>query len=96
MKEYDLVMIRLPNDPSYEGRQRHYNTWLRGLFVDTDNTFIGEVERIDKYEFTLYEVGQKDRFLIDKIQDTYKKGQQWCYSDNITICECPGLCRNKM
>lgn len=95
IKEKDLIMIRLNNDPNYEGKQRHYNTWFRVMFVDTDGTFIGRVEKVDRHEFELYKIGQDVRLDIDKVQRTYQEGQQWCYGDDITICECSGLCRNK-
>ena len=93
-KEQDLILIRLNNNPNYEGRQRHYNTWFRVMFIDNDKTFIGRVEKVDK-EFELHKIGDDVRFDIDKVQDKYKEGQQWCYGDNITTCECSGLCRNK-
>ena len=95
IKEQDLVMLRLPNDPSYEGRQRHYNTWFRIMFIDTDGSFIGKCELVAWDEFTLYEKGEDVRLLIEKIEHIYKEGEQICYGDNVTICECTGLCRNK-
>jgi hypothetical protein len=95
LKEQDLIMIRLNNDPDKEGRQRHYNTWFRVMFIDTDGTFIGRVEKIDQHEFELYKIGEYVRLDIDKVQIKYEAGQQWCYSDDITICECNSFCRNK-
>ncbi len=95
LKEQSLVMLRLPNDLAYEGRQRHYNTWFRVMFIDNDETFIGKCEKIDTFEFTLYPVGKDVRLNIDKIQHIYKEGEQWCYGDNISICDCTGLCRDK-
>ena len=94
IKEQDLILIRLNNNPNYEGRQRHYNIWFRVMFVDNDETFIGRVEKVDK-EFELHKIGDDVKFDIDRVQDKYKEGQQWCYGDNITTCECSGLCRNK-
>lgn len=93
--ENDLVMIRLCNEPNSGERQRHYNTWFRVMFIDIDKTFIGRVERIDRFEFELYNVGEDIKLDIEKVQDIYVPGQQWCYSDNITTCDCIGLCRNK-
>ena len=75
IKEQDLVMIRLNNEPNYEVRQRHYNTWFRVMFVDTDGTFIGRVEKVDRNEFKLYKTGEDVRLDTDKIQDKYKS----CY-----------------
>ncbi len=95
IKDQDLVMIRLPNDLSYDGRQRHYNTWFRVLFIDIDGTFIGRCERKDYFEFTLYKIGEDVRFDISQVQRIYDQGEQFCYGDNITICKCTGLCRDK-
>ncbi len=94
IKEQDLILIRLNNNPNYEGRQRYYNTWFRVMFIDNDDTFIGRVEKVDK-EFEFHKIGDDVKFNIDKVQDKYKEGQQWCYGDNITTCKCSGLCRNK-
>ena len=94
-KEQDLVMLRLPNDLEYQGRQRHYNTWFRVMFVDNDGTFIGKMER---YEWGGFELYNKDEFVklqADKVLRIYKDGEQFCYGDRVTICECSGLCRNK-
>lgn len=95
IKDNDLVMLRLPNDLEYKGRKRHYNTWFRVMFIDTDETFIGKCEKTDRFEFTLYKVGEHIRLDIDKVLHVYKDGEQFCYGDNITICYCKGLCRNK-
>ncbi|MCD8440964.1 hypothetical protein [Tenacibaculum finnmarkense] len=87
-------MIRLNNEPENKSRQRHYNTWFRVMFIDLDGTFIGRVEKVDR-EFELYKVGEDIRLETDKVQRKYIQGEQWCYGDNITICECRSLCRNK-
>ncbi len=91
----DLVMLRLPNILEQESRQRHYNTWFRVMFIDNNGTFIGRCEILEKYEFTLYKEGQDICLNTDKVQHIYKEGEQFCYGDNVTICECTGLCRNK-
>lgn len=95
MKIDDLVMLRLPNDLNEKGRKDHFNTWFRVVFVDNDDTFIGEVQKVDRFEFLLYKIGEHVKLSTDKILHTYKNGEQFCYGDNITICECSGLCRNK-
>ena len=95
IKDKDLVMIRMNNDPNYEGKQRHYNTWFRVMFIDLDETFIGRVEKVDRQEFKRFKISEDVRLDINKVQRKHKQGQQWCYSDGITICECSGLCRNK-
>jgi len=94
-KENDLVMLRLPNNPELEGRQRHYNTWFRVMFIDNDETFVGRCELIDWSEFTWCEKGEDIVLRIDKVQHVFQQGEEFCYGDNITICQCTGLCRNK-
>jgi len=93
VKENDLVLLRLPNDLQYQGRQRNYSTWFRVLFINNDGTFQGQCERIDD-DFITYQSGQIVTLLIDKILRTYNN-EQFCYADNVTICDCDGLCRNK-
>ena len=88
-------MLRLPNDLNYQGRQRHYDTWFRVMFVDTDGTFIGKCERVDFPEFALYKKEETHRLQIDKVQHVYKEGEQFCYGDKVSICDCKGLCQNK-
>jgi len=89
MKEDNLVMLRLETDYGYS------NTWWRVKFIDDDGTFIGELERCHWLEFTEYKKGEHVRFDIDEIKRVYKENEQFCYGDNITICECKGLCREK-
>lgn len=92
--ENDLVMLRLNNGLSTQ-RQPHYNTWIRVLFIDTDNTFIGTIELIDR-DFIVHKKGDTVKYPLDKVVTIYDKndGKQWCYKDGITRCECSGLCRN--
>lgn len=93
-KVSDLVMLRLPFDPNSNERQRYYNTWFRVLFIDNNGTFQGQCERVD---FDLERISKGDILTLEskKIQQIYKDGEQFCYGDNVTICECTGLCRNK-
>lgn len=88
-KEGALVMLRLPTKYGYS------NTWWEVKFIDNDKTFIGRLFRFDKTEFDTYKEGEDVSFNIDQVQRVYKKGEHFCYSDNVTICECAGLCRNK-
>lgn len=94
VKANDLVMIRLSNNLSGKYRQRHYNTWFRVVFVDLDRTFIGRLEKAE-IEFVLHKIGEDVRLEMDKVARIYEQGQQWCYSDGVTICKCEGICRNK-
>lgn len=89
MKEKDLVMIRV------ETRFGYSNTWWRVMFIDNDGTFIGKLERHHWKEYEDHKKGDDVRLEISKVQRTYKEGEQFCYGDNITICECTALCRNK-
>lgn len=84
-----LVMLRLPTDYGYS------NTWWLVLFCDIDNTFIGKLEKHHWYEYTEHKKGDVVKWDIDKIQHIWEESEEFCYSDNITICECKGLCRNK-
>lgn len=90
-KESDLVLVRLPASIN----SRYTNTWWRVLFIDNDNTFIGELERCHWYEFNAHEKGEHVRLGCDKVQHVYMTGEQFCYSDNISICSCVGLCQDK-
>lgn len=85
----DLVMLRLETDYGYS------DTWWRVLFIDNDNTFIGELERCHWYEYKEHKKGEHNRWNLDSIKHIYKENEQFCYGDNITICECEGLCRDK-
>lgn len=95
IKEQDLVMLRLKNFPHQEGRQRHHNTWFRVMFIDNNGTFIGKVEKIERGEFTLYSIGEDILLSVEKVQHVYQDGEEFCYGDGVTICDCIGLCRNK-
>jgi hypothetical protein len=89
MKEGRLVMIRLQTPYGYS------NTWWRVKFIDNDGTFIGELERCHWFEFTQHKKGEHIRLNTDMVRHIYKDDEQFCYSDNITICGCEGLCREK-
>jgi hypothetical protein len=86
--EGDLVMLRLETKYGYS------NTWWRVMFVDNDNTFIGRLERSHWIEYDSHQKGSDVRWSLCDIKRIYK-GEQFCYGDNITICECRALCRNK-
>ena len=90
-KEQDLVLVHLPTP--YGNRKT--NTWWRVLFIDNDGTFVGELERCHWYEYKAHEKGEHDRLACDSVQHIYKEGEQFCYSDKISICSCEGLCRDK-
>ena len=89
IKEQDLVMLRL------ETRFGYSNTWWRVMFVNNDETFIGKLERHHWHEYEEHKKGEDVRLDINKVQHIYKEGEQFCYGDNITICNCTGLCRDK-
>lgn len=87
-KEQDLVCARLEVPTGYS------NHWLRVLFVDNDETFIGEVERCE-WRYAAYQKGEHVRLNVEQVSSIWKEGEEFCYSDDVTICSCPGLCRNK-
>ena len=87
--EGELVMLRLETHYGYS------DTWWRVMFVDNDGTFIGKLERKHWHEYKAHEIGDTERWYTEDIKHTYKEGEQFCYGDRITICECSGLCRNK-
>ena len=87
-------MVKLPNDLTTKGSQIRYNVWLKIMFVDNDGTFIGKVDKIDS-NFTLYNKGEHIKLDTDMIKLVFKEGQQFCYGDNVTICGCKGLCKDK-
>lgn len=89
MKVGDLVMTRDQTSSGYT------NLWWRVMFIDNDGTFVGELERFDRMVDIDYEKGEHVTIECDDITQTYEEGMQFCYGDNITICDCPALCRNK-
>lgn len=98
-KENDLVLLRVPNEPEYSGRQRHYSIWVRVLFKD-DKTSNGKIERCPSFACGGYYANKKGdmvQFENTKVLEVFNDsdGKQWCYSDDVTRCDCPGLCRNK-
>ena len=46
-------------------------------------------------EFELYKKNEVVKLNKNQIQHIYVEGEQFCYGDNLTICSCPALCRNK-
>lgn len=89
LTEGQLVMLRLDTRFGYS------NTWWRVMFVDTDGTFIGKLERHHWHEYEAHKKGDIERFECEMVQHIYAEGEQFCYGDNITICQCSGLCRDK-
>jgi hypothetical protein len=87
-KEKDLVLVRL------DGSDQKYNCWFRVIFIDNDNTFIGILERKD-WHFNVYEKDEHVRLYCYLVLDVYKEGDNFCYSDNVSRCNCIGLCKDK-
>ena len=87
--ENDLVMVRI------EGFGGYTNTWWRVRFIDNDGTFIGELERRDRIMCEDYEIGEHVELETEDVQAVYQEGDQFCYGDQVTICDCKALCRNK-
>ena len=89
IQEKQLVMVRLNED------NNSFRAWLRVEFIDLDNTFLGKIELVDKD--CSYKIGEVIKLHTEDVIEIFSPndGKDWCYSDNITRCDCPGLCRNK-
>jgi len=89
IQEKELVMVRL-ND-----NNNSFRAWLRVEFIDLDDTFLGKIELVDKD--CSHKIGEVIKLHIEDVIEIFSPndGKDWCYSDNITRCDCPGLCRNK-
>lgn len=70
------------------------SAWARVVFIDNDGTLIGVIERT-YWRNENYKKGEHVRFSTDEVYDVFREGQKFCYSDDISICGCVGLCRNK-
>lgn len=87
--EGDLVMLRLNTKYGYS------NTWWRVMFCDNDDTFIGRLEKHHWLEYTEHKKGDDVKWDNVQVSHVLVLGEQFCYGDNITICECKALCRDK-
>ena len=87
----NLVEIRMLDTWGYK------NVWFRIEEMNPEkNNFIGKLERCE-WDFERYKKGQRVQIPIKKIKAVFNEndGLTWCYSDNVTRCDCSGLCRNK-
>lgn len=100
----DIISTNLAynNEPEYKRNfnVRKFDVWVRVKFIDTDGTFVGEAERIERNTWSeltikIFEKGEHVRIGIDRVYQTEDPDKEFCYSDNVTQCSCPGLCRNK-
>lgn len=74
--------------------------WFRVKFADNDGTFIGTIEKHPKnvriHEYLRGYVRYKNSEVHQVLPGgKLPEGKQFCYSDDISICDCPGTCRNK-
>lgn len=90
------------NDPSYKRNStfRRLATWIRVKFIDNDETFVGEVERIERntwseIDIQIFNKGEQVRIAMNRVTEVENKDMDFCYSDGVTQCNCPALCRNK-
>jgi len=85
IQEKQLVLVKIGS----------FRAWLRVNFIDLDNTFLGKIELVDKD--CRFEIGEILKMEIKDVIEIFSPddGRDWCYSDNMTRCTCPGLCRNK-
>ena len=84
--EGDLVAIREECSTGYTTK------WVRVKFIDNDYTFIGHLERCERYHG---EMGSVNTYNTYDVIDIYQDDYNFCYDDNVTVCDCKGLCRNK-
>lgn len=90
------------DEPEYKRNLnvRRLSVWVRVKFIDNDGTFVGEAERIERNTWSeliinIFDKGQHVRIGIDRVYEVEDPDKEFCYSDNVTQCSCPGLCRNK-
>ena len=84
-----LVCIRL------DGFGERFNCWFRVSSINYDNyKFQGVLERKVR-SFDKYKIGESVELSIYDVTNVYDGISQFCYSDNVTICECKGLCYDK-
>lgn len=90
INEKQLVLVNLNDNNNL------FRAWLRVKFIDLDNTFLGEIELVDK-DYTLHKIGEIIKLYTEDVIEIFSPndGKDWCYSDNITRCDCLGLCHNK-
>lgn len=77
---------------------RKLSIWVRVKFIDLDGTFVGEVERTETNLWSDAEAKLPNGQVtigIDRVCDVEDVSRQFCHSDNVTQCDCPGLCRDK-
>jgi len=83
-----------------DSNTRMFKTWIRVKFIDNDDTFAGEVERVEsnrwsEIDINVLEKNSHHRFSADRVDGTEDLSKDFCYSDNVAQCNCPGTCRNK-
>jgi len=90
------------NKPEYKRNLnvRSLKSWIRVKFIDNDNTFVGEVEVVEyntwsELNIKILEKGQHVKINMDRVHGVEDVERDFCYSDRVTQCDCPGLCRNK-
>ena len=87
----NIVMLRLESDYGY------VNTWWEIMRFDQELngefSFTGKLVK-KHYEYTKHKLGEYSQHLLETIQDVLRGGEIFCYSDNVTVCNCKGLCRN--
>lgn len=100
-------IISTNTDYNYDESKHKYNmdyrrlvAWLRVKFVDSDGVFVGEVERVERNTWSELDIkilvkGEHTMIDVDRVSAIADPDRQFCYSDNVSQCDCPGLCRNK-
>lgn len=95
MNVYRNQLVEIKQTSSYE----KYSIWCKVITV-YGKTFTAEIKRMPPatpgilYRYRVTDVGEFNKNEVVSILDE-NDGKQWCYSDNVTRCNCPGVCRNK-
>lgn len=92
--EGDLVGVKVPVK---EGKTI---IWHRVMFVDLDGSMIIRADKYPSFFDKEYPEHMEDRKILDNqvsliIRKEDADRAQFCYSDGVTVCDCPGTCRNK-
>lgn len=68
--------------------------WFRVMFKDNNGTFVGRLEKYDNF-YSNYNILMEDQILPNEAVRQVYMGEEFCCNDNVTTCDCKGLCRNK-
>ena len=94
----DIVAIRIIvtlYDSKFKPFKEIIDSWWKVMFKDSDGTFIGRNVKYDSH-FSHHKIKFEDtKFQNNVVKHVLSEGDQFCYADGVTICDCKGLCREK-